>query len=122
MQVPEMVDFRAMRENKMGAHGTAWRASRDIPPKLYDTLSSDPDGGTPCIDGGPPYTTARLGYGSLCTSCSRSRTRRLCECALTRRPGQHGSPLNHFTRPGFDMAAVRECCITQERAANQTRG
>lgn len=119
--VPELVDFRAMRENKRGKHGTAWRASRDIPRALYSSMTADREGRRSCAPGIA---------GNLCTSCSPSAlAQTLCECALV--PARDDSPgrrraksraISALTRPGFDAVEARRCCQTRARRFNGTWG
>jgi hypothetical protein len=128
----EIIDLRTQRGNKRSKHGPAWRSTREIPTALYRHISSDPSGHKACEPGKA---------GKLCTSCSRSLTRGLCECATVPIPidadgpdfdwttwlelsakqrggamarknkGVRRRPLTALTTPNFNPHAVRACCV-----------
>ena len=109
-RVPEMVDLRAQRGNKRTKFGAAWRSGRDIPRELYAHLTADREGQKPCVKG--------RATKEVCTSCSPTLpTQKLCACATLRKVWRRGrllNPLSMMTRPEFDAAQARECCLRKE--------
>lgn len=93
---------------RAGKHGTAWRASRDIPQDFYARVTADEAGKVPCD---------RAVSSALCTSCS-AHTRRLCDCALTKKsesfaPARWLTQMkpSAMTRPDFDGNRAWRCCV-----------